>query len=116
MSESPDNPLTPEKTPIPCQYTKNKEIKRRELAAAVASTPKTSGFHPRALFDRWLDLLGSIKKENKPELAQATSAANEETFEELKNTDRPETRNPIAQTASLEGERDLADSPEKEAL
>ena len=40
-------------------------------------------------------------------------SVNEETFEELKNTDRPETRNPLAQTASLEGERDLADSPEK---
>jgi len=113
MSESPDNPLTPAKTPIPCQFTKNKEIKRRELAPAVSSTPKTSGFHPRALLDRWLDRLGSIKRENRPELSQATSVVNEDTFEELKITDRPETKIPLAQAASLDSERDLADRREK---
>ena len=48
MSESPENPLTPEKTPIAFQFTKNKEIKRRELAPAVSSPPKTPGFQPQS--------------------------------------------------------------------
>ena len=41
------------------------------------------------------------------------TVVNEDTFGELKITDRPETRDPLAQAASLDGERVLADRREK---
>ena len=99
MSESPNNPLTSSETPKVCQFGKNREIKRRELAPTEvittrpSNTPQsTNRFHPKYLLGRFG--FRSIKEEDRPDLSQATSCVEHDTFEEIKKIDRPEASAP----------------------
>ena len=89
MSKSPDNPLTPSKTPIVSQFVKKIEIKRRELAPTEIITPRQSNtpqsintFHPKNFLNRFG--FGSIREEDRPDLSQAISCVEHNTFKEIK--------------------------------